>query len=253
MTTTVADVMTSEVPTIAGTAGYKEIAAVLRRHSVSALPVIDPGRRVIGIVSDADLLDRQGVRKLPRGTIRLAWQLRQWSTTAAATAADLMTAPAITIVPDAPVAEAAGLMLTRKLGRLPVVDSGGQLAGMISRADVLSVVERPDEHIRADVLTNVIAGDVGLDAREFQVAVSSGLVTVAGLVDHGAAAMRLLGAVWQVEGVLGVRDRLTCRQEDERSTPGPRIRLNAPAVVINRQAAAHTDQQPQPGAGMGLD
>jgi CBS domain-containing protein len=232
MPTTVAEVMSSEVPAIAGPAGYKEIAAALRRHGVSTLPVLAPSGRVIGIVSAADLLDKPAVRKLPSGTIRLAWQLRQWSTAAAATAVDLMTAPAVTIVPEAPVAAAAALMLARQVGQLPVVDTGGQLAGMISRADVLSVFDRPDELIRDDVLTTVIAGDFGLDAGQLQVAVSSGVVTIASRVDHGVAAMRLVAAVWQVEGVLGVRNRLYYHQEDKRSTPV---------------------QQPRARAAMGLD
>lgn len=217
MTTTVADVMTTEAAAIPETAGYKEMTATLRRHRVSALPVLDRSRRVIGVVSEADLLDGHAARDLPAGAIRLAWQLRQWSRAGTATAADLMTVPAVTISPDAPVTEAARLMQARHLTRLPVVDPQRRLAGIISRADVLSVFERPDERIRDQVITKVIAEDFGLNPREFDVAVSSGIVTVGGPVDHPSVAMRLIGAVWQVEGVLGVRDRLRCTMQDDLS------------------------------------
>ena len=229
MRTTVADVMTIEVATIPATAGYKEIAVMLRRHGVSALPVVDAGHRVIGVVSDSDLLDGQAARRLATGAIRLAWQLRQWSAAGAATAADLMTAPAVTVGPTAAVAEAAHLMQARGLRRLPVVDQRGQIAGIIGRADLLSVFERPDELIRDQVLTEVVGNVFGLDKSKFHVAVCSGLVTITGPVNHHATALRLIGAAWQVDGVVGVRDRLSYRKEEKGSTsPVSRFRQIPP-------------------------
>jgi len=218
MSTTVADVMTTEVAAIPETAGYKEIAALLRRHGVSVLPVLGPDRRVIGVVSEADVLDLQASREIPAGAIRLAWQLRQWSRASKATAADLMTAPAVTISPDASVAEAARLLQGRHLTRLPVTDPQGRLAGVISRTDVLSTLERPDDLIRHQVMTKVIVEDFGLNPHAFQVAVSSGLVTIAGPVGNRSAAMRLIGAIWQVDGVSGVSDQLCYPKDEQLST-----------------------------------
>jgi CBS domain-containing protein len=215
MTITVAAVMTTDVAAVPEGARYKEIAAILRRHGVSSLPVLDRSRRVVGVVSEADLLHRHTVRQLPSGTIRLAWLVRKWSSAAAATAADLMTTPAVTIGPDDPIAEAARLMQSRGLRLLPVTDPQGRLAGVISRADVLSVVERPDEQIRDQVLTKVIAERFGLNPRAFEVAVRSGVVTIAGPIADRPAAIRLIGSVWQVEGVSGVRDRLSCGMQEQ--------------------------------------
>src|SRR5262249_53928452 len=152
------------------------------------LPVLGPDRRVIGVVSEADVLDLHASRELPRGAIRLAWQLRQWSRASKATAADLMSAPAVTISPDASVADAARLRPGRHLARLPVTDPKGRLAGVISRADVLSILERPDDLIRHQVV-KVIAEGFGLNPSAFLVAVSSGLVTIAGPVDNRSAAI----------------------------------------------------------------
>lgn len=208
MTTKVTEVMTAEVAAVPEAARYREIIAILRRRGVSSLPVLDQGGRVVGVVSEADLLDRHTTREMPSGTIRLAWKLRQWSRGAAARAADLMTTPAVTISPDDPVAEAARLMQSHRLRQLPVTDAQRRLAGVISRADVLSIADRPDEKIRHEVMTKVIAGRFGLNPRALDVSVSSGLVTIAGCVDDQPAAIRLIGAVWQVEGVCGVSDRL---------------------------------------------
>ena len=217
MTTTVADVMTTEVAAVPETSGYKEIAALLRRHGVSVLPVLGPDREVVGVVSEADVLDLHASRELPNGAIRLAWQLRQWSRACKATAADLMTAPAVTISPEASVAEAARLLQGRHLTRLPVTDPQGRLAGVISRADVLGTLERPDDLIRHQVMTKVIAERFRLNPHAFQVTVSSGLVTIAGLVDSPSAAIRLIGAIWQVDGVCGVRDQLSYPKEEQLS------------------------------------
>jgi CBS domain-containing protein len=238
MTTTVADVMTTEVAAVPETAGYKEIAALLRRHGVSVLPVLGLDRRVIGVVSEADVLDLHASRELPNGAIRLAWQLRQWSRASKATAADLMTAPAVTISPDASVAEAARLLQGRRLTRLPVTDPQGRLAGVISRADVLSTLERPDDLIRHQVITNVIAEGLKLNPHAFQVTVSAGLVTVAGPVGSRSAAIRLIGAIWQVDGVCGVRDRLCYPKEEQLgSLMRPPRRLHQMGIAWSAEAA----------------
>ena len=80
-------------------------------------------------------------------------------------------------------------MQARYLGRIPVVDSQARLAGIVSRADLLSVFERPDELIRDQVITEVIAARFGLNPQAFKVAVSSGHVPIAGPVEHRAVAL----------------------------------------------------------------
>jgi CBS domain-containing protein len=208
MRTTVSDVMTTDVVAVREGTGYKEIAALLRRHRVSAFPVLDQAGQVVGVVSEADLLVKEAAPALPRGAIRLAWRLRERSKATGVTAADLLTAPPVIIGPDATVAEAARLMLSRRVKRLPVVGKSGRLVGIISRTDVLRVFERPDEQIRADVTRAAGAAGVTLDPGSLVVTVNSGVVTVAGPVPGRAAALNLLRAARDVEGVVAVRDRL---------------------------------------------
>jgi CBS domain-containing protein len=205
---TVRDVMTTNVVAVREDTGYKDIVALLRRHRVSAFPVLDSQDRVVGVVSEADLLVKAAAPALPPGPIRLAWRLEERSKATGATAADLMSAPPVTIGPAAAVREAAQLMQSRRVKRLPVTGDDGRLAGIISRTDVLSVFERPDEQIRDELVKSVIAGELALDPGAFGVTVKSGIVTITGSVGRRAVALSLLGAARYIEGVVAVRDRL---------------------------------------------
>jgi CBS domain-containing protein len=213
-TTTVSDAMTTSVVAVREDADFKEMVTVMRSRRVSAFPVLDAADRVIGVVSEADLLAKEAESALPQGMIRRAWRMTERSKAAGVTAAEVMTRPAITIGQDAPVAEAARLMQSRRVKRLPVVDDHGRLRGIISRADVLSVFERPDQGIWDDVVKDVIIGEFGLDPEMFVVTVRSGVVTVTGSVDRHADALALLGAIRHLESVVAVRDRLSYPRDD---------------------------------------
>ena len=209
MSATVADVMTTRVIAVKRSADYKEICTVLHRYRVSACPVINDAGQVVGVVSEADLLYKVSDPNPPMGIIRLRWKLSEESKCNAVTAEQLMTTPAISIQPDAPVAIAARIMQDRRVRRLPVVGSDGMLVGIVSRTDLLSVFERPDLHIREEVISGVIAGEFGLDSGEFEVTVVSGVVTIAGPVARLETALSLLARIRHAEGVVAVRDRLS--------------------------------------------
>jgi CBS domain-containing protein len=207
--TKVKDVMTASVVAVRETADFKEMVTVMRGHRISAFPVIDADGRVIGVVSEADLLVKEATPALPQGTIRLAWRLRQRSKADGTTAAEVMSKPAVTVSQDAPVGEAARLMQSRRVKRLPVVDADGRLRGIVSRADLLSVYERPDNEIRDEVIKEVLVREFGLDELMFAVTVKFGVVTLTGPVDKRPVALSLLAATRYVEGVVAVRDRLS--------------------------------------------
>jgi CBS domain-containing protein len=207
--TTVKSVMTTSVVAVREDAGFKEMVAVMRRRRISAFPVIDASNRVIGVVSEADLLLKEATQASPRGPLRLAAWLRDRPKATGVTAAEIMTKPAVTIHEDAPVADAARLMQWRKIKRLPVVDDNGRLRGVVSRADLLSVFERPDHEIREEVVKEVISEEFGLDPELFAVTVQSGIVTVTGAVQRRADAVSLLDTLRYLEGVVSVRDRLS--------------------------------------------
>ena len=175
---------------------------------MSACPVITDAGKVVGVVSEADLLYKVADPSPPSGLIRLRWKLREESKVNAITAGQLMTSPAVSIQPTAPVAIAARVMQERRVRRLPVVARDGLLIGIVSRTDLLSVYERPDGDIRDEILREIIAREFRLDPAEFEVTASSGVVTLAGRLARLDTAVALLSRVRHAEGVVAIRDRL---------------------------------------------
>jgi CBS domain-containing protein len=207
--TTVKGVMTTSVVAVREEADFKEMVAALRTRRISALPVLDDANRVIGLVSEADLLFKEAGPALAHGLGRLTRMPKERAKAAGITAVEVMTSPAVTIGADAPVAEAAALMQSRRVKRLPVVDADGRLRGIVSRADVLTVFERPDHEIWDEVVKGVIVGEFRLDPEMFVVTVRSGVVTVTGSVDRRSGALEMLAAIRHLEGVVALRDRLS--------------------------------------------
>jgi len=207
MNATVKDVMTTEVVAVRSDTGFKEMAAVLRRYRVSALPVVDDAGRVIGVVSEADLLAKEALadpgvmaEMLHHEDVRKAEGL---------TAGELMTHPAVTASPEDPVEQAARMMHFMRVKRLPVVNSGDQLVGIVSRSDVLSVFDRPDEDIRKEIVDTMLLHEFLIDSRTFRVTVESGVVTMEGSPETAALGHALVRKARHVPGVVAVRDRLT--------------------------------------------
>jgi len=207
MNATVKDVMTAEVVAVRRDTTFKELAAVLRRYRVSALPVVDDAGRVIGVVSEADLLAKEALADpgvmaevLHRKDVRKAEGL---------TAGDLMTSPPVTAAPEDPIGQAARMMHFMRVKRLPVVNSGGQLVGIVSRSDVLAVFDRPDEDIRTEIVDSMLLHEFLIDPRLFKVTVESGVVTMEGTPETAALGHALVRKARHVPGVVAVRDRLT--------------------------------------------
>jgi CBS domain-containing protein len=180
---------------------------VMRARGFSAFPVLDDDDRVVGIVSEDDLLVREGFDG-PGAGPRFLMRHADRGKSTGLTAKELMTAPAITIRPEAAVAEAARTMHTRHVKRLPVVSADGRLMGVVSRVDLLGIYDRPDADIRTEIIKRVIESDFVLDSRAFTVTVDSGVVTLTGPISSEDVALSLLDAVRQADGVIAVRDRL---------------------------------------------
>jgi len=212
MNSTVRDVMTTRVIWVRKDASFREMATAFREYRVSAFPVIDENRRVIGVVSEADLLAKQaldgGYDGMP-GMITGLLRRREQEKARGVTAGDVMTSPAVTVRPEDTVEHAARLMYTRKVKRLPVVDVGGHLVGIISRMDVLTVFDRTDAQIRNEILTDVLRGEFLIDPKEFKVTVKDGVVTLEGRAGTAVLGQEIVRRVRHVQGVVAVRDRLS--------------------------------------------
>lgn len=198
----VRDVMTVHVATAAYTTPFKRIAELLRRHDVSALPVVDQDGRVVGIVSEADLLRPQryepGVRLI---------------------AADLMTAQVVTVAPDVTVTEAARLMERNAVKRLPVVDDGGILVGIVSRSDLLHAYTRPDKDIHQEVVERIMEAILIVDPYRVDVWVSDGIVRLKGRVARQSETKLAERLAARVGGVLAVDSHLRSELDDTPTGP----------------------------------
>jgi CBS domain-containing protein len=208
----VRDVMRTTVVTVHGGTPYKEIARLLAEHQISGLPVLGLERKVVGVVTEDDLLAAQA---------RASRRLRAESKAAghpgdvdhpALIAAELMTAPAVTIGPEATVPAAARLMNTDHLRMLPVIDDKGRLLGIVTSRELLSVFLRPDGDIASDIrelLTQVLSADED----KADVTVQDGVVTLTGELDptagpHGDLIPVAIRLMWSIDGVVDVIDRL---------------------------------------------
>ena len=209
MHSSVKDVMTTRVIAVRQTATYKDMAATMHKHRISAFPVIDDDNKVIGIVSETDLLAKEALEGTVPRTLQCMTRQRVRSQVNAITAADLMTKPAVTIGPDATVASAARLMFNMRVKRLPVVSADGTLIGIVSRADVLSVYDRPDAEIAEEIAENLIVGAFRCAPGTFAVAVKDGIVTISGAPATTAVGLDIVDAIRHMEGVVAVRDRLS--------------------------------------------
>jgi CBS-domain-containing membrane protein len=209
VSTLVRDVMTRRVISVRRDAPFTVIAAALRQYRVSAFPVLDEEDRVIGVVSEADLLAKLALEggdvQVPAMSDGILHQ-QQLEKARGTSAADLMTALPVTVSPDDTVEQAARLMYLRRVKHLPVVGAGNHLAGILSRADVLAVFSRDDNDIRQEALA--AAELSAAPAGAVEVAVRDGIVTLTGATPTGETAREIARRVRHVEGVVAVRDRL---------------------------------------------
>jgi len=210
------DVMTSDVIAVRADMPFKEIVDILADRGISAVPVVDDEDRVIGVVSEADLLHKTEFAGESVASRLLESRRHRTAREKAAgdVAGEVMTAPAVTVTADMSVIEAARMMEEKEIKRLPVVDVQGRVVGIVSRRDLLKVFLQPDPEIRAEVLEQVFRRGMWIDERPLSVEVAEGVVTLGGELDAKSLipiAVRLTRAV---DGVVDVVDQLTYRYDD---------------------------------------
>ena len=215
----VQDVMTRDVVSVSVGASFKEVARRLEENDVSALPVIDELRQLVGVVSEADLLPKEEYRETASKPRRLArWRRRNELAKAGGQCArELMSAPAVTISQDATLAEAARQMSGQRVKRLPVVDPRGALVGIVSRSDLVDTFLRPDaaiaEQVRAELGSRVLLTEIG----HVDVAVAEGVVTLTGHLDRKSTVMIAERVARSVAAVVSVKNDVTFTRDDSKA------------------------------------
>jgi len=140
--TTCGEIMTRDVIAIGPHARLRDALELLRRHSVKALPVTDESRRVLGVVTQTDLLDKSDWSPSGPG-IGFRRRMRLTLTRMRAphgAVEDIMTAPAITARTETPASDVVAAMARTGLHHLPVVDGDGRLVGVVSQTDIVSAL-----------------------------------------------------------------------------------------------------------------
>ena len=190
-----ADIMSRPVVTVGPDAHLRDVAATLIKHGINAVPVVDDGDRLIGIVSEADLL-----------TPEVSAVTRQQPSSPAGqrpprTARHVMSQSVYTVNEDTDAAAAARMLLRHNLKSVPVV-AGGRVVGMVARRDLLHLVARGDQDIRADLERCL---EEELDAlRGVSMDVVAGVVTIDGATSPLGRQL-LEGIAHRVAGVVEVR------------------------------------------------
>ncbi|MFF4038264.1 CBS domain-containing protein [Streptomyces sp. NPDC001816] len=189
---------------------YRDIARLLAREQVGAVPVVDADDHVIGVVSESDLLAKVAFEASGHrpGRVGRLCERRMHSKTRGETAADLMTSPAITVLPVATVAEAAWLATLSRLKRLPVTDGVGRLVGVVRRNALFQALIRDDAGIRAEVEARIEACCPPEDRTTVEVAVQDGIVELTGRMPPATTA-RLVAEVEAIADVVEVKNLLT--------------------------------------------
>lgn len=216
----VRDVMTTDVVSVRETTPYRLVAAAMVEHHVSGVPVVDGQHRVVGVVSEADLLQStpetvpdEAERALARRHVGPDGAGLPDEVLDGEVAAALMSSPPITCEAEEPVAAAGRRMAQHGVRRLPVVDATGRLVGVVSRRDLLRVHLRPDAALKAAVREQVLWEWLRVAPPDVAVEVHDGVVTLRGELPRRQAqlAVQLTRAV---DGVVDVVDRLSYTTTD---------------------------------------
>ncbi|MFF7891935.1 CBS domain-containing protein [Streptomyces sp. NPDC007907] len=222
----VGTLMTTDVVRAEYGTPFKEVARRLAEHGISGLPVVDDDEKVLGVISESDLMARQAEGLGPSGSRRWLRRLH-WTPGArtlrtrarARTAGQLMSRPAITVHGDATVVEAARVMAHHRVERLPIVDDEERLVGIVTRRDLLQVFLRPDTEIGAAIRNEVLERALLLPPDAVDVEIHQGVVTLTGRLERRAETTMAVELCRQMDGVVAVVDHLTYRFDDSRPSP----------------------------------
>lgn len=216
------DIMTRDVVTIKPNASVHEVATLLAKHRISGIPVTTAGKRLLGIVSEGDLVERAEVGAEPKSK----WWLEGFSNAQAMagryvkahgmTVADVMTRQVATVRPDADLDEVANILQAHRVKRVPVVQDG-KLLGIVTRSDIVRAVSgtmgpvaakvRTDADLQRAILERMRA-ERWLDTSYVNLNVAKGKVSIDGLIGSAEERRALCTMVAELAGSGNVIDQL---------------------------------------------
>ena len=216
------DVMVSPVITIRKSATVREIAKTLLDKRISAVPVVDNAGKIVGIVTEGDLM-----RRAEAGTEHpYSWWVHflagdatiaaDYVKSHAAKVEDVMTSDVLTATAETPLHEIASLFEEHRIKRVPIVDKVGNLVGIVSRANLIQVVASarptlemtlPDSTIRQKLLTE-LKRQSWTHMHNLGVTVTNGVVDLWGYTQSNEERKAIRVAAESIPGVVAVNDHL---------------------------------------------
>jgi CBS domain-containing protein len=208
----VRDVMSFDPVVIDESTPVTSAAQILFACEISGAPVVSPTGRLVGVISERDLLDKEAPPSAGIGRATREAERRR----DARSVGEACTRPAVTTSPDATVHAVAGLMRHRGVGRLVVVD-GSEIRGIVSRHDILKALMRSDQQLQA-VVDEIISDN---KAEHVYATVDWAEVTLSGTAPTRSQATELVSQVSDIDGVVGVNDHLLWEFDDLVTLPMP--------------------------------
>jgi CBS domain-containing protein len=212
----VEDIMSKDVAVARPDMTLKEAARLLVDRGISGLPVVSAAGRVIGVVSEGDLLPRDGAPRRHRRA--LAWLLEHGDgaevVEPARLVADVMSSPAFTVDSFWTIPGAAHLMRHQGVKRLPVLRAG-ELVGIVSRADIVRAFARSDAEVEREVRELVdFERALWSDQLSVDIEVKGGEVVLSGAVERRSLAETLPPMTGRIPGVVSVDSQLSWQDDD---------------------------------------
>jgi CBS domain-containing protein len=214
------EIMSSPVITVAPDTPFRDIVATMLQRGISGLPVVDEHGRLLGVVTEADLLQKEEVPH-PRpalipwhgSSLRLERLVDRHRKAEGMTAGDLMTENVVTATEDTSAHQLAHLMLAQDINRVPILRDG-RVVGIVTRADILKLFTRSDEALLGAV-REMLVRDLWIDPKGLSITCLNGVVTVGGEVDRRTDRDLIIRYSKSIDGVVGVNaDRLAFRIDD---------------------------------------
>jgi CBS domain-containing protein len=232
---TVEKLMTRTVAVVGPKAPFKAILEVMEDNRVSAVPVVDEDGALVGIVTEEDLLLKEGRFQDEVRLLESPRRRRERHKAEGLFAMDLMTSPVVTVAPEATLAAAARRIHERHVKRLPVVDETGTLVGIVSRADLLRVFVRPDAFLEKEVREDVLARHFADQADAITAEVRDGILCLRGTIERASQLDVLVTILERIEGLVGIENHVSVRIDD----------LEAPAYAWSALGAGYAFITPE--------
>lgn len=220
----VKDVMTTELVTAGPDMQFKDLLERMISADVSSVPILDDDGKLVGLVTETDLLSKEAYGSVRHPSLALLAEImhgskQDWVTKAQGSKArEIMSTNLVVCGPDEEIRAVARRMLVNAVRHVPVLESG-TMVGIVSRHDLLSVFDRPDEAIAADVARTLAQDGNMPEDHHVRFGVEGGVVVLEGDVRYRWDQEVVVSIVREIPGVVEVIDHMQHREAATRSPP----------------------------------